>query len=734
MIYISGSYVYPDSELRVICTAQNSINPKAYFSREAIIKIDKTAPVLSINSKTSLLDILKGAKKSTLPIYVNKGICSDSVNRLRLLEGVQVSVEESDIKLWFEIRSGKEKKNITSRGSEEIKIEEQLQSRFSSLSILSVSEKDTFKYYLYYNITAFAQYKSGSTSSMIATDSKIFILTRSVPVCHIISSGFVINPNASPEKLILKSSTSEIDYEEGDEITYFWTCESCVVLANGNNCSCEIFQTVSQRKTRDLSISKGILQSLCAYVVSLTITLSNSKYGGDATRSCYKDIKFITHPLARSGIKGTIQKGSNPDIAYLVANFDEDINNIQNLINGIAKIEWDLIGIKNLGKLSGSYSKINKYISNVFKQDFNIVIDSNILGDTNAEIPSEYIPIPVTVSKTYPPILAINRKQLACRNCEYLYAVRIIYDNGLSSVCGTISLATPSLLKPRKFNVEPNKGNGYQTMFIFSYFPTSQSDEQKDDDDITVQFYRKDCPEDNLESQANATKYVKISLKLRHSSSFSTTLAPGLSICKYKVLIKMLITSGDVTAESYTTITVDPISSNTITENLTENQKKAKEKFLTEKMNNICSNSTVMSMFQRLNLLSLISQSGISSASVVALGIKYLGDLVKSKLSDLLNSVDPEEGAGIIENIAESLESFATQSTDAITTELANIILNTIESLIKVTISFSSTHGSEALASIVGSISGIAGVNEKKGLLSKEIFNEKIISYLNNIT
>ena len=733
IITLSGEYSYPDSTLWVICTAQNNINPKMYYFKEAFIKIEKSAPIVVFAKKLSLLDILKGGNKNTLPITIYKSSCSDSNSKSRLLQSTDKTIIDSDIKIWFEIRSGKQKSNISTRGIEEMTIEKKLLERFNSNSILSVSDGDTFKYYTFYNITVFAQYKSVASSSMIASDSEIFVMTRKDPLCKISSSGLIINPYGSPSILALKSSLSEIDYEKGEEIIYLWSCESCRQLLNGNNCSCEIFDTQLQRKTRDLALSPGILLPYCIYTISLVITVQNSKIADSATRSCYQSIKLATHPQARSGIKGSNRKGGNPEVTFFVADFDLEVSNAINLKKDIASVEWDLLEIKNPRNFSDSYSIMNKYISGIFKKDFNMVIDQSLIESSVKQIPSEYIPTPVAVSKSYPPILGIKRNQLICRNCEYVYAIKIIYKNGLSPVTGAISFKSPSSLDKKELKIEPIKGKGYQTVFSFIYFSTSQNDDNSDDDGTTGQFYRLDCPEEFKGLLEKNSKFKKISLKLRLTSAFSTTLAPGLLKCNYTVLIKMVVTKNYESIEANKTIIIEPATSSEISKNIIEDQNQVKEKIILAKINDIYSNNTQMTIFQKLSLMSQVAQSGVTSGNITARGISYLNDFSHDKLADTLDNVDNEEGVGIIENVAESLESFITLSPELITSDLANITLNIVDNLINKTISLSDTHGSEALQSIVGTISGIAQINEKNQYATKSDFNQKLNTFLNNV-
>ena len=149
MLSIPSSYLYPSSILGITVNTKNNLSASV-FVNEAKVNLSADIPSVTIKSKTSLLDILRGNKKNSLPVEVAKKNCGQ---RRRLLQGSanDSNSDLTDVIIWFEVFSGPNETSIKTRSDEEKQIEVKLNERFLSLQLVSVSVYDYFRYdyYLY---------------------------------------------------------------------------------------------------------------------------------------------------------------------------------------------------------------------------------------------------------------------------------------------------------------------------------------------------------------------------------------------------------------------------------------------------------------------------------------------------------------------------------------------------------------------------------------------------------
>ena len=698
VISIPSTYLYPNSILNILANAKNALSTDIIVN-EANINLSTNMPSVSFKSKQSLLEILRGSKKNSFPVEVAKSNCGQ---RRRLLQGNDNNNGSNlaDVIIWFEVRSGANESNIQNRGDEEKQIEGKINAKFSSLQLVSLSIYDYFKYYVYYNLTVYARYKD---SNVTASDYVIIMLTKKPLTCKIDTNGFLLNPK---NNIILDSSLSDLEWGDGDSVSYYWKCEECKPLANSSPCDCNIFKSFSEQFAMKATVLANTLSNLAKYTISLSIKIVT----GSNSRSCSTKAEILTHDKARSGIKAVVKNGYEKQSSDGVKNiyFATEMTN-SDLEDGYTGHDWTLVGVSSKDNDKMQYTNFYTYLADTLKKDFNTIIDSNLATNDNP-IPSVLIPKVVSSPNMFPPILGINQNDLK-PNTKYSYALKIRYSNS-SPVIATVAIETKPAIIPRTLKISPSSGIGYKTKFAFSFIASMGGTF----DQASYQLYRLDCP--NLSSQ---DEYKTISAKMSNANSFTSTLSPGLSKCNYQISIKLITTVDSSQIESLQTIVVEPASG--------ESQESQIEGMLSD----LLSSNGVISYTDSMSMLITISQAGIAgklTSNMVTGMMKLLSQYTDEKIAELFSALDPESQIDFVNICAGAIQSVTKDAPDKIDKSVANTSMAKINSLLMNV--KTADGGSFVIPKVLGALAGLVGAPDKS-FKSKDFYN-KMMSALNTLT
>ena len=489
--------------------------------------------MLSHSSKGSINERFYGSSKNRIDINIR----SDIILKNKTLIG--------NLKIWFEVRTGNSKENLSLRGEEEKAIEAIINQRFLQTKFLTISGEDKFKYYTYYNLTVCSQL---GESPEIYIDSITIFFIRQSPICKITAGGIVFNPFYT---IAISSETSSLDFGSGDDVAYYWSCEECQFLVSKSPCSCDIFKNKIERKSRNIEIEGGMASDMSKYKISLSISLQNS----GNVRSCYSTIEILTMNKAKPAPLVSILPGyGGSNISKSEVYFVADISKIEDLQTGIKSYEWVLLEIINRTNPSMKYSDKDKFYAKILKNDYNIDLPKRReLQDasSNSGITPEVTPRILASPQSLPLVLGIARDDVK-PGFSYSYGLNITYADGKSPAYSSINFDAPAPISMRNLLAVPESGLEYQNLFTFTFLSSTESDSS----DISYIFYRKDCP------NSNSTNFTTVSIILKNTNSFSTILSQGLAYCDYQVLIKLRIISGNDFIETSTTVKVLPYDTN----------------------------------------------------------------------------------------------------------------------------------------------------------------------------
>ena len=698
IISIPSTYLYSNSILKVVANAKNSFST-GIIVNEANINLSSSLPSVTFKSKQSLLEILTGNKKNNIPVEVSKKNCGQK-RRILQESGNNNSSNLKDVIIWFEVYSGTNDSNINIRGDEEKQIEKKLNERFTNLQLVSLSIFDYFKYYVYYNLTAFAKYQD---SNEIASDYLIIMLTKKPLTCKIDTSGFLLNPKSD---ITLDSTQSELDWGDGDSVSYYWSCEECKSLANSAPCSCNIFKSNSEQRSKNAIISANTLTNFAKYTLSLSITITTGSY----TRSCYASTYIVTHEKARSGVKAAIKNGyekqSSSGESYIY--FVSEMAN-SDLEDQVIDQEWVLIEISSKDDEKIQYSNIYSYLSDSFKNDYNVKVDPNLLSNDKT-IPSDIIPKKVIFANAFPPILGVSKKDLM-PNTKYNYALKIRYYNSPAVITSVIFESKPAVA-PRTLKISPDNGIAYITKFAFTFYANLGHSS----DQASYQLYRLDCP-----NQSPQGEYRIISPKIYNANSFTSTLSPGLTKCNYQISIKLITTEDSSQAESMQTIIVEP------------QQGESQESLIESMLNDLLSPNVIIPYTQSISMLIMISQAGIAGTmtdKMVTGTMQLLSKYTAETLTELLASLDSESQIDFVNVGAGAIQSVIVTAQDKIDKNVANSSMVIISSyLMNVK---TADGGSFVIPTILGALAGLVGVPDKT--FKNQEFYTKMMYAMNMLT
>ena len=554
MVAIPAEVLYKNSILRVAANAFSDLTKNPVVSEAIVIILNELTEqeiYFDLNSKSAITQILTSRKKNQIHIpLLWKNISSYSSENINSLYMTYGKAGNTSVRL--EIKSGEKRNQIVTRGEHELILEKKLLQNFIRFRMLNfeVVQKspniNLFKSYTYYNITMMAQYHLINGNFNNNTDSMIVFFTRQSPVCRITTEWFIINPYIDND---IYSTTSEIDYGYGDEISYLWSCESCQKLSSPfDNCSCDVFHSPGIRRKHITTIKAYALTDLCKYVFSLSITVSNKNF----VRSCYTTKEIATINYMNTGLKALALPGfegrsSSKSEIYISA---EIIN--PDMLEGIKSFTWELLEVERKISAQNKFSKRSSFYTramknNIYNNRWLLEINNNT---DNSFIPAEYNPKVIDLPQVIPPLLGISKASLP-PDTSFTYLLNITYNSSsrkpLYSEANFETSSDPSL---RELIISPINGTEYSTKFIFTFVPIANIDPNEE---AEFQLFRKDCPNSTNQSE---DIYIPFTIRLRNIFSFSSILAGGKIECDYQVGIKLKIYNKERVIETSKTIRV----------------------------------------------------------------------------------------------------------------------------------------------------------------------------------
>ena len=612
-----------------------------------------------------------------------------------------------NLKIWFEVRSGDSKDNLSLRGEEEKAIEAIINQRYQQTKLLTISGEDKFKYYTYYNLAVCSQL---GESPEIYTDSITIFFIRQSPICKITTGGVVFNPYYS---IAISSDTSKLDFGSGDDVAYYWSCEECQFLISKSPCSCDIFKNNIERKSRNIEIEGGMASDMSKYIISLTISLQNS----GNVRSCYSTIEILTMNKAKPAPLVSILPGyGGSNITKSEVYFVADISKIQDLQIGIRSYEWVLLEIVNRSNPSIKYSDKDKFYAKILKNDYNIDLPKRReLRDLSSSsgITPDITPRILASPQSLPLVLGIARDDVKL-GFSYSYGLNITYADGKSPAYSSINFDAPAPIPMRYLQVVPESGVEYQSLFTFT-FPSSA---ESDSSDISYIFYRKDCP------NSNSTNFTAFSIILKNTNSFSTILSQGLAYCDHQVLIKLRIISGNDFIETSTTLKVLPYDTN------------SKNAAIKSWLIDLESNTTQYSLAQAMAMLQQISS--VSTLNVISSEnfkqvFNTLAKYDTYQIESILASLNPDEQVNYFEHLLIILLGLtrSSQTNFELITAVITKVYNYVEKAKKI------SGGTKIFEDAVATMSSVADFllyssNSASNEAKKQIYNQ-IVNILDTL-
>ena len=723
VITIPPEILFKNSLLKVTANAFSAIigNPIVDDAFVVILKdLTEEEVFFDLNSKTAITQNLPSRKKNrfNVPLLWNNISSIYSIFRDSLY---MTFGRKSNVSVSIEVKSGNESNQITTRGEHELTIEKTLLENYIQYGSFNFpassgsSNTSFFKSYVYYNITMTvrSKYRGGNSSS--TTDSMIAFFTRQSPVCKITTSYFILSPYTDNELL---STESEIDYGYGDEVSYFWTCESCEILTSvSGSCPCDVFSLPGDRRKHITTIKASSMQDFCKYVFSLSITVKNNKF----VRSCYSTKEIVTMHLASSELKsysipssGGTTSGSSD--LYLGAEFQNP-----SLLEGIKSYTWNLLEVEKKinNQNTAKYSTMSQFFDNLFQDSLNIASKRWLTESKYKVIPQEYIPKVIDTFQTIPPMLGISKTSLP-PDTSFTYVLNITYnDSNKKSAYAEVSFKTSSDASPRELLINPENGTEYYTKFLFTFAPISNI---KESEEAEFQLLRKECP--NSASDAS-NDYIPFTLRLRNIYAFSTILSGGSSNCGYQVGIKLKIFNGDreyVSNNCYIIRIVNIYSEmnerkeyiNTVLKALEDNEDS--DQSITKIMSylhQISYNSTLLTLQSLTKLLTILT--------------KYDSEIINT-LFDLFTK---EEQLSFIEICIQIITNIARGGSKIITEPILSTLVEKVANYTTM-MKYLSSYGMTLFPTVVSALSAIASY-KNTAILSKKSAG-KMISIINLLT
>ena len=674
VIVIPIKILYQNNIMKVILNAKNQYSNSVYYDEKEIsVTGIEYSSIGDISSKSVYTSNLNGEKINNfeIPVLPNNYYQNGNIGGDKTELSLQLPTNNNTL-ILFEIKSGNSPDNMTIRGAEEIAIEQILNTKYNSLKLLPISSSSLFKFYMYYNLTILIQnYSSGlannktkSSMNTISSSSLTVYLTKKPPECIITTPGYFINPS---EENAFSSKESILNYTSGDVIFYYWDCESCKSLISNAACSCNVFNSDSQRQMYDLVIPKGNLGNANRYIFSVKITILT----GDKSRTCTTTTEIISLNGAKSGLISGILSWHKGDLSvkrsertsqaeiYLGANIIKT-----ELTQNVNKVQWDLIEVTN--KTSGEIigSKKSSLLKQLLKDEYNIEMnDGSEIQSTNKPIPAEYTPIVISSPDTLPPVLGINPLSLK-PNIKYTYCVKLSSngDNSKSSVSIFIFDSGINILQ-RDFSVYPTFGYAYSTLFTFDFSSVGGIQAE----DAIFSLYRSDCKNGNSNVQ-DSSEYILMSTYFSNTNYFATILAPGMKECNYQVKVKIRVDVADKWQELETTVLVMPFQGSV---------KDQKNRLIDD----LTSGNSKISFVQSLSFLSQISYNidrtndNLINQKIIALMTKY----DTTMLNDLIDSLDTDEETGLMEILIVVIKSLISSDHYSLSKSIVATIINKLQ-------------------------------------------------------
>ena len=662
VIIIPAKLLYPNSILKIIINAKHQYSSTVYVEEASIAVTDETYSY-EVNTKLPINTCLYGKNKNNIEISIfSSNLFQRAVQSLISSQSVDYLLNNDSTFFAYEVRSGDIPSNMIIRGTNEIAIERILNTQYKYLKLLSLSAYSNFKYYTYYNITQIIQSKLiGQNFRQISSSSLTVYLEKRAPVCKITIPGFFIDPSLVN---IFSSKNSILDFSDGDEILYYWNCESCLSLLSNFPCSCEIFSSYFQRQGYDFAISRGVLSYVNRYVISLSIVVKT----GINIKSCHTTAEFVTINGVKAnflvseipgygGMSNDVKGGQFPisDLYYGLSTDNSDLAKI------VKDIKLDLVEVidRISGKIIGSIK--NSYVKQLLKTEYNIV--SNIrreLQTSDLPIPQEYIPTVISVTKSFPPVIGIDKANLKA-NLRYTYIAKISYSKEISkSSLYMINIDTGDDLLQRDITVYPSSGYAYSTLFKLS-FDTVSGIQQAD---TVYSIYRSDCF-NNPEAWYSSWNFTRISTNLKNINSFATILSPGFRDCSYQVKLKIIVSLAGKKQELYSTVYVLPTIESMMAKKI-------------DILHNLNSSISKISIIQSLSILSQISLNNdkTNDESII---LKVISLLTNFNPTHYLDAFDKDEISGFIQILVEILKSLVSSDFSIVSKEVTAIIINKLQ-------------------------------------------------------
>jgi len=471
------------------------------------VEILGNVPKIKFTSKSSFVVELEGNKNSVLPVEVDTLKCAtDNPN-----ENATMNVE-----VGFTVyRADSSETFGNSTGTLESVLSENMTANYQKFKKIFVGVNKGYQYLKYYLVNAnIKDLDTGITSS-----DSIIIFLKKPPIKAVIDQdGYTMS---LAKDVTLTGQYSEIPAADVDLVRYLWKCKSAKSLQIGS-CSCPLLSE-TQLAAQNLIINKLKLTNLCKYEFSLTLSASVGEY----TRVASNQTEFLALEGPAETIKSKVIQGTSTTVKDAYLTFDVPNTNVppENL-----KVKWNLVEVKsNNPKITEEYSEKNAFLYNFFNDQMKIPIDPSIIS-LDKPIPAQGSGRrrledlqPEYITEATSPVLGLDKASMV-PEYSYTFAVEIL---GMDvPTFAFINFVMKPMPRPRVFTINPETGIGFETQFTFTF--TLQQSTQVDS--AQYQLFRKNCPgSDNAPSP--------ISGKVAQTSSFTSTLAPGLKSCDYLVEI-----------------------------------------------------------------------------------------------------------------------------------------------------------------------------------------------------
>ena len=563
-ISIPNKYYTYGCIIAINLTARTNLGlENASFSTQ--IEIKPALPTVKFTSKMSDYLAISSSATSIIPFYVSNQKCNSSNNRL--LESSSII----EIKIDFELYSGRNPNTIATRGDIEIQIEKEISSLFNKYQTLSLSFGKGFKYNTYYNLKAIVTDVKKNTAT---SDFILFAFFKPPITCIIDPIGSIVSVT---KDIIINGGNSIIPLRDGDNIEFIWKCISATSYSNVTTCVCPVLLSHNLESTQ-VTIAESKLQNLCKYQLSLTITATGSS---SYIRTSTKQIEFLAYKKPILPVKGKTIDGYLQNVRDIYFTSELTSNGSDSNLT----YEWTLVEIESLDPLYPvKFSQINTFTYNFFKRIGMESENSKIIGDI--EIPHRYIPTYLT--NTNERIIGLDIRTMIA-NTRYIYAVIVNYPDTPSFEF--ISYDVPPKPRERMLLVSPMNGIGMETQFSVMYHLAKTTDV----DLAQYQILRKDCPSSN----SSATPVTELSYTL---SSFTGYFSPGLKSCDFQVDIILRVVEYGSAIEIKQSVTI-------------KNSQKTATELVASSLNALSSNDNYTTPSQKISILNEISNINDTEAS-----------------------------------------------------------------------------------------------------------------------